>query len=162
MTVEVDKTGGDTLRPVGTGSVAAATIARPEKVDCPSSVNDTDYEDPRLQAVRHGLPAIPSDEKGTQGGLWFDKALLRVGARVPWGRRHRGRFAKVSILLSDDPPLRKFPACNILSLRVRLRICSQTKHIPPNLQKQIADETIGEKSAAGEMPCPPIKHAVYY
>lgn len=28
-------------------------------------------------------------------GLWFDKTILRVGGRVPWGRLHRGRFAKV-------------------------------------------------------------------
>lgn len=28
-------------------------------------------------------------------GFWFDKTILRVGARVPWGRLHRGRFAKV-------------------------------------------------------------------
>lgn len=35
-------------------------------------------------------------EEEAREGVWFDKTILRVGARVPWGRLHRGRFAKVS------------------------------------------------------------------
>lgn len=29
--------------------------------------------------------------------LTLDRVLIRVGARVPWGRRCRGRFAKVNL-----------------------------------------------------------------
>lgn len=29
--------------------------------------------------------------------LSLNRMLLRVGARVPWGRQHRGRFAKVPL-----------------------------------------------------------------
>lgn len=114
---DVDKAGEDTLQPMGTGPVAAATIdrseativARPEKVNPPpTSVDDAERDTSRLQGVRDGLPAFSSDRKEPQGGLWFDRALLRVGARVPWGRRHRGRFAKVKLLLSDDHPYESF------------------------------------------------------
>lgn len=40
-------------------------------------------------------PSWGKVETETTRGVWFDKTILRVGGRVPWGRLHRGRFAKV-------------------------------------------------------------------
>lgn len=40
-------------------------------------------------------PAWGKVEADAGQGVWFDKTILRVGTRVPWGRLHRGRFAKV-------------------------------------------------------------------
>lgn len=41
-------------------------------------------------------------EEDAREGVWLDKVILRVGARVPWGRLHRGRFAKVSFPVAVD------------------------------------------------------------
>lgn len=59
-------------------------------------------DETRSRAVQ-ALPLVKKRRAGGKveedagGGVWFDKAILRVGARVPWGRLHRGRFAKVSV-----------------------------------------------------------------
>ena len=129
MAVEMDKTGEATLHPMGTGSIAAATIVRPEKVHFPRPVDDAELDASCLQAGRHGLPALSSHKKETQGGLWFDKALLRVGARVPWGRRHRGRFAKVKLLKSADHPYESF--MHGMQCVLQNKKSLQTKHITP-------------------------------
>lgn len=151
MAVGADKTGEDTLRPMNTGDAAPATILRPEKVDCPSPIDDAEHEASRLQAVRYGLPALSIDKKDTQGGFWFDKALVRVGGRVPWGRRHRGRFAKVKVLISGEPYLREFHGWKCVCNE---HVCRRRTHIP-NLQKEIADKTIREEeSATGGIVCP--------
>lgn len=55
---------------------------------------------------RRGTKALPLvwkrpswGEVGAEAGqgVWFDKTILKVGARVPWGRLHKGRFAKVRL-----------------------------------------------------------------
>lgn len=85
----------DARQPMATGSVPGAPAVRLRKeLASPRSVGEAGCEAPRRQAIRHGLPGRESE---AQGGVWFDKALLKVGARVPWGRPHRGRFAKVKL-----------------------------------------------------------------
>lgn len=54
-------------------------------------------ESQNRQAVQ-ALPLLrrrPARRKTGEDLLWLDKTILKVGARVPWGRLHRGRFAKV-------------------------------------------------------------------
>lgn len=43
------------------------------------------------------VSAMPSsaNQNTTEASVRLDRRLARVGARVPWGRRQRGRFAKV-------------------------------------------------------------------
>lgn len=151
MAVEVDKTGEDTLRPMNTGTVAAATIVRPEQVDFPTSIDDAGHEASRLQAVKHGLSALSSDKKDTQGFFWFDKALVRVGARVPWGRRHRGRFSKVKLLISGEPYLREFHAWNLMRLQWAFL---QTKHNPPQSPKRNRKRSYQGGGIGNEIMCP--------
>lgn len=60
---------------------------------------------PLVRRRRRRRKAGGNLEEDAGEGVWFDKAILRVGARVPWGRLHRGRFAKVSFpttTIDDD------------------------------------------------------------
>lgn len=76
-----------------------------EKAARPTSSVAAGYDEPHGRAVR-ALPLVrrrrrrrrnagDTVEEDATGGVWFDKTILRVGVRVPWGRLHRGRFAKV-------------------------------------------------------------------
>lgn len=48
-----------------------------------------------------GLPVVlrTGGKKSAETDVWLDKTLARIGARVPWGRRCRGRFAKVGFFV---------------------------------------------------------------
>lgn len=67
-------------------AAGGTTVARASNTSCRRHFED--------------LPRVPSttacDSGAAEARVWLDRTLLKVGARVPWGRRHRGRFAKVS------------------------------------------------------------------
>lgn len=69
--------------PIATGGT---TVARASDTSCRRHFKDS--------------PGVSSttacDSGAAEARVWLDRTLLKVGARVPWGRRHRGRFAKVS------------------------------------------------------------------
>lgn len=46
-----------------------------------------------------GLSEVQPAETDTreEAIAWFGRTLVRVGVRIPWGRPHRGRFAKVKV-----------------------------------------------------------------
>ncbi|CAM9594340.1 unnamed protein product [Ectocarpus sp. 6 AP-2014] len=59
-------------------------------------------ESQNRQAVQ-ALPLLrrrPAKHKTGEDLFWLDKTILKVGARVPWGRLHRGRFAKMLFTVS--------------------------------------------------------------
>ncbi|CAB1107096.1 unnamed protein product [Ectocarpus sp. CCAP 1310/34] len=59
-------------------------------------------ESQNRQAVQ-ALPLLrrrPARHKTGEDLFWLDKTILKVGARVPWGRLHRGRFAKMLFTVS--------------------------------------------------------------
>ncbi|CAN0361112.1 unnamed protein product, partial [Ectocarpus sp. 12 AP-2014] len=59
-------------------------------------------ESQNRQAVQ-ALPLLrwrPARRKTGEDLFWLDKTILKVGARVPWGRLHRGRFAKMLFTVS--------------------------------------------------------------
>lgn len=68
---------------------------------------------------RRGRRSAAGRPEGNAGeGVWFDRTILRVGARVPWGRQHRGRFAKVS-----------FPTECMRRSRVHMRVDGRESHL---------------------------------
>ena len=90
---------GSPAVPVAAGG--AVTTGHPTHV----FVSAGDDGEPHGRAVQvQALPLVRRSRRRARGrleedaveGIWFDKTILRVGARVPWGRLHRGRFAKVS------------------------------------------------------------------
>lgn len=88
------------LRPTNDGAIVGiVTPARSENCvnggldennripgGCDSSVCDQDAE--------HYVLDHAGREGHDRAMVSFDKVLVRVGVRVPWGRRKRGRFAK--------------------------------------------------------------------
>ena len=60
-----------------------------------------------LPLVRRRNTGGKLEEADAGESVWFDKTILRVGARVPWGRLHRGRFAKVSLPAITVPRRRR-------------------------------------------------------
>ncbi|CAM9575052.1 unnamed protein product, partial [Ectocarpus sp. 13 AM-2016] len=59
-------------------------------------------ESQNRQAVQ-ALPLLrrrPARRKSGEDLFWLDKSIVKVGARVPWGRLHRGRFAKMLFTVS--------------------------------------------------------------
>eukprot|EP00903_Cladosiphon_okamuranus_P019974 g18352.t2 len=96
-----DEREGSPLVPVAAGNAAkaghpaglAAAAAAAGDGETPGRVAQT------LPLVRRRKAGGELDEDAG-GGVWFDKTILRVGARVPWGRLHRGRFAKVLFTVS--------------------------------------------------------------
>lgn len=46
-------------------------------------------------ASRTQATASANMQRTTEASIRFDRSLLRVGARVPWGPPHKGRFVKV-------------------------------------------------------------------
>lgn len=87
----VEAAAGDTAVVVKTGHPAGFSV----------SAGDDDTHGRAVQA--QALPLVGRRrrargklEEGAGEVVWFDRTIVRVGARVPWGRLHRGRFAKVS------------------------------------------------------------------
>eukprot|EP00752_Nemacystus_decipiens_P009312 g8321.t1 len=102
---------GSPVAPVATGDTTV--LKKGQVADVPVSAGD-DVE-ARARAVQvQALPLVRMRRRRTPGGkleevagetgVWFDRTIVRVGARVPWGRLHRGRFAKVlfTVSLGED------------------------------------------------------------
>lgn len=67
-----------------------------QRVDSSSSCDEPDGRTVRAIPLLRKRQASSTIEAEAGGLVWLDNTTMRVGARVPWGRLHRGRFAKVN------------------------------------------------------------------
>ncbi|CAN0310573.1 unnamed protein product, partial [Ectocarpus fasciculatus] len=87
----------------GQGFPAPSTAKKMLSAVSPWDGETASLDESQNKQAAQALPLLRRTPAGLKTGedvFWLDKTILKVGARVPWGRLHRGRFAKVLFTVS--------------------------------------------------------------